>query len=79
VTGRLEAIVEPPTQELAAGDRDRLEKELATTEQRLAAARDRLANPAFTERAPSEIVDGVRTTEAELAAQAAALRERLRS
>ncbi|HEX5239436.1 MAG TPA: valine--tRNA ligase, partial [Candidatus Limnocylindrales bacterium] len=77
VTGRLEAIVEPPTQALAAGDRERLEKELATTEQRLAGARARLANAAFTQRAPAAVVDGARATEAELAAQAATLRDRL--
>ena len=43
----------------------------------LAAARARLANPAFTAKAPPAIVDGARARAAELADQVARLRERL--
>ena len=46
-------------------------------EGRLAAARNRLADPAFTAKAPPAIVDGARASEAELADQVARLRERL--
>ncbi|HEY7970865.1 MAG TPA: valine--tRNA ligase [Candidatus Limnocylindrales bacterium] len=60
-----------------AGDRVRLEKELAEAEGHLAAARARLANPAFVDRAPPAVVDGARTREAELGSQVERLRERL--
>ena len=59
------------------GERARLEKELAEAEGHLAAARARLANPAFVDRAPAAVVDGARTREAELASQVERLRERL--
>jgi valyl-tRNA synthetase len=59
------------------GDRARLEKELAEAEGHLAAARARLANPAFVDKAPAAVVDGARTREAELANQVERLRERL--
>ena len=58
-------------------DRARLEKELAEAEGHLAAARARLANPAFVDKAPPAVVDGARTREAELASQVERLRERL--
>ena len=61
----------------AGADRARLEKELADTERLLEAARARLANESFTSKAPAAIVEGARTSEAELADQAARLRERL--
>ena len=61
----------------AAADRARLEKELADTERLLAAARARLANDAFTSKAPAAIVEGARASEAELADQAERLRDRL--
>jgi valyl-tRNA synthetase len=64
-------------QEGAGSDRGRLEKELAEAERHLAAARDRLANPAFTGKAPAAVVEGARAREAELADQADRLRARL--
>jgi valyl-tRNA synthetase len=79
VVGRLEASLAPSTSESAGvgRDRDRLQKELASAEQHLAAVRTRLADSAFTSRAPEAIVAGARTSEAELAAQVSSLRERL--
>jgi valyl-tRNA synthetase len=83
VAGRLAATIARPAASGAAGgapaaaDRERLQKELATTEQRLAAARARLGDASFTSRAPAAVVDGARRSEAELAAQAASLREKL--
>jgi valyl-tRNA synthetase len=79
VAGRLEASLEPAAGDKSASsrDRERLERELALTEDRLAAARARLADPRFTERAPAPIVAGARSSEADLAAQVASLREKL--
>ena len=79
VAGRLEAHLEPPASESAGPGRDheRLARELALTEERLAAVRARLADEAFTGRAPAHIVAGARTSESELAAQVASLREKL--
>ncbi|HEU4921157.1 MAG TPA: valine--tRNA ligase [Candidatus Limnocylindrales bacterium] len=80
VVGEIEADVAlgegaegPPAAELA-----RLEKELAEAERLLEAARTRLANAAFTAKAPASVVEGARGREAELADQVARLRERLR-
>src|SRR5205823_3309254 len=80
VAGTIEASVEPPT--VGAGDagvrdRDRLRKELAEAEGRLAAATARLAEPRFLERAPAEVVEGARSSASELSAQVASLRDRL--
>ena len=61
----------------AAGDRARLQAELAEAEGFLAAAQARLANEAFTARAPAAIVDGARARAAELAATVERLRSRL--
>ncbi len=61
----------------AAADRARLEKELAEAERLLDAARARLANEAFTAKAPTAVVDGARAREAELADQVDRLRGRL--
>ena len=58
-------------------DRARLQKELDETERLLASTRAKLANEAFVSRAPSHVVEGVRTTEAELQALAERLREHL--
>jgi valyl-tRNA synthetase len=58
-------------------DRARLEKELAEAEGHLVAARARLANASFTEKAPAAIVEGARSRERELATQVDRLRERL--
>ena len=60
-----------------ASDRPRLEKELVEAETHLAAARARLANAAFTSKAPPAVVAGARSSEAELAEQVARLRARL--
>ena len=80
IAGPAEAIIAlAATSDPAAvnADRARLEKELADTERLLAAARARLANEAFTSKAPPAIVDGARASEAELADQAERLRDRL--
>jgi valyl-tRNA synthetase len=61
----------------ADADRARLEKELAEAEGYLAAARARLANDAFTSKAPTTVVEGARAREAELADQVERLRARL--
>ncbi|HEY8439802.1 MAG TPA: valine--tRNA ligase [Candidatus Limnocylindrales bacterium] len=77
-SGDVEASVfAAPTAETQSIDRARLEKELAEAESHLAAARARLANAAFTERAPAAVVQGARDREAELAAQVDRLRARL--
>jgi valyl-tRNA synthetase len=75
----LEAAVRVGVAHDAAADleRDRLERDLAEAEVRLAAARDRLANEAFVGRAPATVVEGARTREAELADQVARLRDRM--
>ena len=44
---------------------------------RLTSVLKRLADPAFTGRAPAAVVDGARRSEADLAAQAASLRDKL--
>ncbi len=63
----------------AAGrdDRDRLERELAEAEGRLAAARARLDNPDFLAKAPPPVVDGARRGHDELVEQIESLRRRL--
>jgi len=61
----------------AGADRVRLERELAEAEGYLEAARARLANEAFTSKAPAAVIEGVRTREAELADQVERLRTRL--
>jgi valyl-tRNA synthetase len=79
ITGPAEAIVGTGAADAsaAAADRARLEKELADAERLLDAASARLANEAFTAKAPPAIVEGARAREAELAEQVARLRERL--
>ena len=79
IAGDLEARIgaESADADSAAAERVRLERELADAERLLAAARARLANDAFTSRAPADIVAGARAREAELAGQVARLRERL--
>jgi valyl-tRNA synthetase len=75
----IEATIRPPAVDpaVAALERDRLRRELDEAEGRLAAARARLADEAFTTRAPAPIVEGARASEAELAEQVARLRDRL--
>ena len=79
IAGPAEAIVGTGTADPAAAeaDRARLEKELADAERLLDAARARLANEAFTAKAPPAIVEGAVAREAELADQVRRLRERL--
>jgi valyl-tRNA synthetase len=80
--GDIEAVVHTVSGALqstdtTAMDRARLERELAEAEGWLAAVRDRLANDAFTSRAPAPVVEGARARETELADQVARLRDAL--
>jgi valyl-tRNA synthetase len=78
VAGGLEAYLQPRQDpEVAARERERLARELEVVNGRLAAAVARLADPAFTSKAPPHIVEGARRSHAELEAQAASLREKL--
>ncbi|GIW20989.1 MAG: hypothetical protein KatS3mg065_1285 [Chloroflexota bacterium] len=79
LAGPLEAVVGQPVadERVLALERERLERDLAEAEARLAAARARLANPAFLERAPAAIVEGARARETELAAEVDRIRGRL--
>jgi valyl-tRNA synthetase len=63
---------------LGAADRARLERELDGARLALARAEERLGNPAFTERAPADVVAGARTRADELRQHIAALEERIR-
>jgi valyl-tRNA synthetase len=78
-TGDIEATILAATtgEDTVGRDRARLEKELADAEGFLEAARARLANEAFTSKAPAAIVEGARARETELAAQVERLRGRL--
>jgi valyl-tRNA synthetase len=79
IAGPAEAIVGTGVADAstAEADRARLEKELADAERLWDAAKGRLANEAFTAKAPAAIVEGARARETELAEQVARLRERL--
>jgi len=79
IAGSVEAIVGTATADPAAAeaDRARLERELVDAERLLGAARGRLANEAFTSKAPPAVVEGARAREAELADQVERLRVRL--
>ena len=79
IAGPAEAIVSTGAVDAstAEADRARLEKELADAERLWDAAKGRLANEAFTSKAPPPIVEGDRAREAELAEQVTRLRERL--
>ena len=70
-------VLTAPSDDAAALERTRLEKELAEAEGWLAAARARLANSSFVGKAPPAVVDGARARERELAEQVDRLRERL--
>ena len=76
IAGELEARIAAGPAD-AAAERARLERELAVADGRLAAATARLADPAFTEKAPAAIVAGARASAAELADQVARLKDRL--
>ncbi len=58
-------------------ERARLDRELAETARQLSAAEARLADSAFTTRAPASVVDGARLRRDALAEQAATLAARL--
>jgi valyl-tRNA synthetase len=75
----IEALVRPASAdaEAAARERARLERDLAEAEGWLAAARVRLANEAFTAKAPPAVVEAARAREAELAEQVERLQARL--
>jgi valyl-tRNA synthetase len=77
--GEIEAAVRVGSSHGASADleRERLERELAEAEGWLVAARDRLANDSFRERAPAAVVEGAYAREAELADQVEKLRARL--
>ena len=79
IAGEIEAVIGTAEGHGASADADRarLEKELADAEGFLDAARARLANEAFTAKAPPQVVEGARAREAELADQVERLRERL--
>jgi len=77
IAGALEAFVARPAGGIDVTDRARVERELAEAEAFLSAARARLANEAFTSRAPAAVVAGARARAAELADQVDRLRSRL--
>ncbi|MEO8207824.1 MAG: valine--tRNA ligase [Chloroflexota bacterium] len=78
VVGDLEARIELSADEDSADrERHRLEKELADAEGFLTAAKSRLGNDAFVQRAPAAVVAGARSRAAELEETVARLRERL--
>src|SRR3990172_723078 len=78
IAGALEARISTPETGSSDGDRARLEKELGEAEGFLAAARARLANDAFTSKAPPAVVEGARAREAELAETVERVRARPR-
>ncbi|HYN69337.1 MAG TPA: valine--tRNA ligase [Candidatus Eisenbacteria bacterium] len=77
VSGGIEAIVAAADAGVTEGERQRLERELGDAERQLVAARSRLADSAFMERAPARIVEGARTREAELTERVERLQESL--
>ncbi|HEX7491628.1 MAG TPA: valine--tRNA ligase [Candidatus Limnocylindrales bacterium] len=79
IAGDIEAMVRPAAKDEAQEERDRarLERELAEAQGLLAASRARLANEAFTSKAPAAVVDGVRARTAELEELVARLAQRL--
>jgi valyl-tRNA synthetase len=79
IVGDIEAVVRPAVQDDAQGERDRarLERELSEAKGLLESARARLANEAFTSKAPPAVVAGARARAAELEELVARLAERL--
>ncbi len=71
------ALATAATAESIGLDRERLERELAAATAQLEAARLRLANEAFTSRAPAAVVEGARRRATELEDQVRRLTERL--
>src|SRR5450830_139010 len=80
IVGDIEAVVRPAARDEAQGERDRarLERELAEAEGLLVSARARLANEAFTSKAPAAVVEGVHARATELEELVSRLTERLR-
>jgi valyl-tRNA synthetase len=80
IVGDIEAVVRPAAHDEAQGERDRarLERELAEAEGLLASARARLANEAFTSKAPAAVVEGVHARATELEELVSRLTERLK-
>ena len=68
IAGEIEAVVRPAAKNDAQEERDRarLERDLADAQGQLGAARARLANEAFTSKAPEAVVAGARARAAEL-------------
>ncbi len=79
VVGRPANADEATGSATVALDRERLERELQVAQGLLEAARTRLANEAFTSRAPAAVVDGARARAEGLADQVQRLEERLRA
>jgi valyl-tRNA synthetase len=79
IAGEIEAVVRPAAKDDAQEERDhaRLQRELAEAESLLAAARARLANEAFTAKAPPAVVEGARARATELEELVARLAQRL--
>jgi valyl-tRNA synthetase len=82
VAGQIEAAVSLPADATVsatadAGERGRIEKQLAQAEAALAGARARLADATFLAKAPPQIVDGAQTREVELADRVEKLRASL--
>jgi valyl-tRNA synthetase len=79
IVGEVEAIVRPAARDDAQEERDRarLERELAEARGLLAAATARLANDAFTSKAPPAVVDAARALAAELEELVSRLAQRI--
>ena len=81
IVGEIEAVVRPSVRDEAQDERDRvrLQRELDDAQGLLTAARARLANEAFTSKAPAAVVEGARTRAAELEELVARLSDRLKT
>jgi valyl-tRNA synthetase len=79
IAGEIEAVVRPEAKDEAQEKRDRarLERELAEARALLASAQTRLANEAFTSKAPPAVVEGARARAVELEELVARLAQRL--
>ena len=79
IVGEIEAVVRPEAKDEAQEERDRarLERELAEARGLLESARARLANEAFTSKAPPAVVEGARSRAAEIEELVARLAQRL--
>jgi valyl-tRNA synthetase len=79
IVGELEGVVRPAARDEAQEERDRarLERELAEARALLASAQGRLANEAFTSKAPPAVVESARARAAELEELVGRLAQRL--